>query len=133
MKRKTKLIILLVVVLIGTILFWWRYCFVLGTGVKAGNLNYFEKKGVVFKTYEGRIIQEGFKAPTPGALQSNEFTFSVEDDSVALVLERSSGKFIEVRYKEYLNSLMWRGDSKYIITDVLSVKEHETVDKYIDN
>ncbi|MEO8147943.1 MAG: hypothetical protein ABI723_09920 [Bacteroidia bacterium] len=124
MKRKTKFIILLVVVLICSILIWWRYFFVFGTGVKAGSLNHFEKKGVMFKTYEGRIIQEGFRANTPGSLTSNEFDFSVEDEKIAEQLEKSSGNFVEVRYSEYLNAIFWRGNSKYVITEVISIKEH---------
>ena len=131
MKRKTKIIISLVVLLIGTIFIWWRYYFVFGTGVKAGGLNYLENKGMIFKTYEGRIIQEGFKAQSPGSLQSNEFDFSVEDDSIAHALERSSGKFVEVRYKEYRNSLMWRGNSRFVVTEVLHIKEAKPTDNSV--
>jgi hypothetical protein len=131
MKRKTKFIILLVVLFIGAVFMWWRYYFVFGTGVKAGGLNYLEQKGMMFKTYEGRIIQEGFKAHSPGSLQSNEFDFSVEDDSVAQELERSSGRFVEVRYKEYRNPLMWRGESRYIVNQVLSIKDAKPVDNSV--
>jgi len=128
MKGKTKFIILLVVVLICSIFIWWRYFFVFGTGVKGGDLNHLEKKGVMFKTYEGRIIQEGFRANTPGSLASNEFDFSVDDESVAQVLEKSAGKFVEVRYKEYRNPIMWRGESRYIVIEVLNVKESNPIE-----
>ena len=37
------------------------------------------RKGVVFKTYEGKMIQTGFRAQTAGAIQSYEFAFSVDD------------------------------------------------------
>ncbi len=112
-----------VLIIILCVIFWWRYYFVFGEGVKAGNLNFLVKKGYLFKTWEGRLIQIGFKTPTPGALQSNEFEFSVVDDGVAKVLERSSGKFVEVRYKEYLHSLPWRGMSNYIVTEILKVED----------
>jgi hypothetical protein len=102
--RKFLLIAAPVVIIILTGLFLWNYYFVFGEGVKAGNLNFLVKKGYVFKTWEGRLIQEGFKTPTPGAMQSNEFEFTVVNDSIAEILERSSGKFVEVRYKEYLHS-----------------------------
>ena len=94
-----------------------------GEGVKGGDLNFLERKGVMFKTYEGRIIQEGFKTNTPGSMQSNEFDFSVADPAVASKLEGSSGKFVEVRYNEYRNPIFWRGESKYIVTEVLEIKE----------
>ncbi|MBV5312197.1 MAG: hypothetical protein JZU47_02815 [Prolixibacteraceae bacterium] len=114
---------LFVVILILVLIFWWRYYFVFGEGVKAGNLNFFVKKGYVFKTYEGRLIQDGFKSTTPGALQSNEFEFSVTDDSIASVLERNSGKFVELRYKEYLHSLPWRGNSNYVVIEIMRAEE----------
>jgi hypothetical protein len=113
--------VVLGLVLILSIVIWWRYYFVFADGVKAGNLNYFEKKGFLFKTWEGRLVQDGFQSPNPGALQSNEFRFSVVHDSVALLLERSSGQFVELRYKEYLNPLPWRGASKYVVTEVLEL------------
>ncbi len=110
---------LLILLLIIAISFWWRYYFVFGEGVKAGNLNFFVKKGFVFKTYEGRLIQDGFKSATPGALQSNEFDFSVTSDSIAAILEHNSGKVVELRYKEYLHTLPWRGMSNYEVVEVL--------------
>ena len=103
--KKILTIGLISVILIISIAFWWRYYFVFGEGVKAGSLNFFVKKGYVFKTYEGRLIQEGFKTNAPGSIQSNEFQFSVTNDSVAAVLERCSGKVVELRYKEYLHRL----------------------------
>lgn len=123
MKRKTVIIIGLIIVIILSVFVWWRYYFVFGEGVKAGTLNFFVKKGYVFKTWEGRLIQEGFKTPTPGAMQSNEFEFSVKNDSIAGVLERCGGRFVELRYKEYLHPLPWRGMSNYVITDILLVEE----------
>ena len=111
------------VVLILMLVVWWRYYFVFGEGVKAGNLNFFVKKGFVFKTYEGRLIQDGFKSASPGALQSNEFEFSVTSDSIAAILERNSGKVVELRYKEYLHPLPWRGMSNYVVIEVLRAEE----------
>lgn len=113
------------VVIILAVVFWWRYYYVFGEGVKAGNLNFFVKKGYVFKTYEGRLIQTGLKTTTPGALQSNEFEFSVTHDSVAQVLERCSGKFVELRYKEYLNTVPWRGMSNYVVFEVVNVVDEK--------
>ncbi|ERM80488.1 hypothetical protein P872_12390 [Rhodonellum psychrophilum GCM71 = DSM 17998] len=112
---------ILVLVVVLTAVVYWRYFFVFSEGVKAGNLNYFEKKGFVFKTWEGRLVQEGFQSPTAGALQSNEFRFSSKSDEVANALERASGKFVELRYKEYLQPLPWRGASKYVVIEVLDV------------
>ncbi|MFZ1279196.1 MAG: hypothetical protein WAR59_00055 [Ignavibacteriaceae bacterium] len=129
MKKFLKIGIPLLIVILA-LLFWWRYYFVFGEGVKAGNLNFVVKKGYVFKTWEGRIIQEGFKTPNPNQMQSNEFDFSILDDAIAQKLERYSGKFVELRYKEYLNAIPWRGNSNYIVTEILEVENpanHETL------
>jgi len=129
MKKFLKFGIPLLIVILALV-FWWRYYFVFGEGVKAGNLNFVVKKGYVFKTWEGRIIQEGFKTPNPNQMQSNEFDFSIIDDAIAQKLERYSGKFVELRYKEYLNAIPWRGNSNYIVTEILEVDksaDHETL------
>ncbi|WP_297337804.1 hypothetical protein [Algoriphagus sp.] len=122
--KKTAYIIGLVLIAVLAGLFWYKFYFVFGEGVKAGSLNYFVKKGIIFKTYEGRVVQEGFQSPTAGALQSNEFRFSVADDSIAVKLERASGKFVELRYKEYNGQLPWRGASNFIVTEVLTVEDN---------
>ena len=114
---------LLIVIVVLALGFWWRYYFVFGEGVKAGTLNFFVKKGYVFKTYEGRLIQDGFKSTSPGTMQSNEFEFSVTNDSIAAILERNSGKLVELRYKEYLHPIPWRGMSTYVVVEVLKAEQ----------
>jgi hypothetical protein len=102
---------------------YFRYFFVFGTGVKAGQLNYVMKKGFVFKTYEGRLIQAGFQGSTAGTIQSYEFRFSVTDDNVANKLMINSGKDFELHYREYMGTLPWRGTSIYIVDSILSMKD----------
>ena len=36
---------------------FFKFYFVFGEGVKAGELNYLVRKGYIFKTYEGKMIQ----------------------------------------------------------------------------
>ena len=116
----TSLIIALVVA--GFIFF--KFYFVFGEGVKAGELNFVVYKGYVFKTYEGRAIQAGFgKGNTGAAIQSYEFDFSIVDKSVADSLMRCGGKTVELHYKEYLGTLPWRGKQKYIVDRIVSVRE----------
>lgn len=121
--RKYIIIGGLIAIVLISLTIWWRYYFVFGEGVKSGDLNYFVKKGFISKTYEGRLIQTGFKSAAPGNIQSNEFSFSVVDEKVALELERCSGKTVELRYVEYLNPLPWRGMSNYVVIEVLHVEE----------
>lgn len=123
MKRKALFIISTLLILSLALFVWWRYYFVFGEGVKAGTLNFFVRKGYVFKTWEGRLIQTGFKTPQPGAMQSNEFEFSVTNDSIAGILERNGGRFVELRYNEYLHPLPWRGMSTYVVTGILEIDQ----------
>ena len=112
----------LISVVILLILFWWNYYFVYGEGVKSGELNYVVKKGNIFKTYEGKLIQSGFSSKTPGAIQSYEFEFSVVNDSIANILMSNSGNFFDLHYKEYKGSLPWRGYSSFIVDKIISMK-----------
>ena len=72
--------------------FFFKFYFVFGSGVKAGQMNFFVYKGYVFKTYEGRLILAGYNSKNSTAtIQSNEFNFSVTDKDVARQLERCAG------------------------------------------
>ncbi|MCU0396289.1 MAG: hypothetical protein MUF29_10290 [Chitinophagaceae bacterium] len=121
--RKFITITTLVIVLAAALLFWWRFYFVFGEGVKAGELNFVVRKGYVFKTWEGRLIQTGYKSQVPGSVQSNEFEFSVVDEALAERLKVSGGMIVELGYKEYLSALPWRGNSKYIVDTILAIKD----------
>jgi|GEM_PF-85586 len=112
---------ILIVVVLGLALFIGvRYYYPYGEGVKSGQLNYVVYKGLMFKTYEGKLIQSGFWTDK-GGIQSNYFEFSIIDPAVADSLMRSGGKLVELHYKEYLGTLPWRGYSRYVVDSILSV------------
>ena len=120
--KRIVTIIIVLAILIGGILFWWNYLYVFGEGVKSGQLNYVVKKGNVFKTYEGKLIQSGFRSQPGSGIQSYEFEFSVVNDSIANVLMNNSGNFFDLHYKEYKGSLPWRGYSSFIVDKIISMK-----------
>ena len=124
--KKTKIVTIVstIVVLALAAFVFFRFFFVYSSGVNAGDLNYFQQEGIVFKTYEGKIIQSGFKSvgKSTEGLHSNELKFSVTDKAVADKLMRASGKHIELRWKRYMGTLPWRGNSEYIATEVLSIE-----------
>lgn len=128
MGLKTKIIGIVTSVILLAVLgfFFFRYYFVFGEGVKAGELNQVMYKGYVFKTYEGRLIQAGLRGASSSkgtvTMESYVFEFSVEDKAVADSLMRCSGKSVELHYKEYLGALPWRGQQKYVVDKILSVK-----------
>ena len=115
-------IIILLALLIGGIVFWWNYLYVFGEGVKSGQLNYVVKKGNVFKTYEGKLIQSGFRSQPGTAIQSYEFEFSVVNDSIANVLMNNSGNYFDLHYKEYKGTLPWRGYTRYIVDQIINMQ-----------
>lgn len=115
-----------IIVLALAAFIFFKFYFVFGEGVKAGELNFVVYKGYVFKTYEGRAIQAGFgkgKGTNPGVIQSYEFDFSITDKAVADSLMRCGGKTVELHYKEYLGTLPWRGKQKYIVDRIVSVRD----------
>ena len=123
MKSKKTLYIILAIIIVGLSGFlYYNYYFVFGEGVKAGQLNYVVKKGYIFKTYEGKLIQTGFRTGQPGAIQSNEFEFSVTDNAIAEKMMLNSGKTFELHYKEYVNRLPWRGYSPFVVDKIISIK-----------
>ena len=129
MKTRTKatLSISLILILILTGAVYFKYYFVFGDGVKAGELNQFALKGYVFKTYEGKLIQAGIRGGNinNGALiESYNLEFSVKDPEIANELMLLSGKNVQLHYKQYKGVLPWRGNTKYIVDRIISVSEH---------
>jgi len=120
--KKTFAIISIILIIIIGLFFYIRFYFVFGEGVKAGELNYFVHKGYIFKTYEGKLIQSGFRSQGAGSILSNEFQFSVENKKVADSLMRCSGKEVELHYHEYFGTLPWRGVNKFVVDSIVSVR-----------
>ena len=112
-----------IILLCLSIFIYVRFFYVWGEGVKNGQLNYVVYKGYVFKTYEGKLIQAGLKSGTFGGnIESNTFDFSIEDKALAEKLMKSGGYEVDLHYKEYLGVLSWRGNSRYIVDSIISIK-----------
>lgn len=111
-----------ILLFIGGLVFWWKYLYVFGEGVKSGELNYLVKKGNIFKTFEGKLIQSGLRSKAIGSVQSYEFEFSVTDDSIANILMNNSGNYFDLHYKEYKGTIPWRGYSVFIVDKIVSTK-----------
>ncbi|MFP5041844.1 hypothetical protein [Parasediminibacterium sp. JCM 36343] len=117
--KKILWTILAVIIVAGAIAFYARFYFVFAEGAKAGQLNTFQRKGYVFKTYEGILIQSGFKAN----VQSNEFEFSVANEKIANQLIENAGKDVELHYQRYFGVLPWRGNTVYVVDSIYYIKE----------
>ncbi|HTE23686.1 hypothetical protein [Flavitalea sp.] len=121
--KRILLIAVGIVIVVFAVIIAIRYFWVFGEGVKSGELNYLVKKGYIFKTYEGKLIQSGIRSRTPGSIQSYEFEFSVQNKRIAEELMKNSGKEVDLHYKEYLGKIWWRGNTVYVVDSILSMRE----------
>ncbi len=98
-----------------------KFFFVYSEGINEGDINYFQKEGFLFKTYEGKMIQTGYNSKNSSAtIQSNEFKFSVEDARIAAQIEASGSRQMKLHWKRYLGTLPWRGNSEYVVDSIVS-------------
>ncbi len=112
---------------------YWFYYNVYSDGIRDGVLYKFSRKGNVFKTYEGELIQPGLRASSRGAsINTNNFNFSVLDEVMADSLEKVIGKTVKLHYIQYRKNLPWRGENynsnnqengQYIIDRIEEVRD----------
>ncbi len=121
--KKIMRYLFFIVIIVAGIMLWWNYFYVFGEGVKSGELNYVVKKGNIFKTYEGKLIQSGIRSKSPGSIQSYEFEFSVVNDSIANLLMQNSGNYFDLHYKEYKGTLPWRGFSPFVVDKIIKMEK----------
>lgn len=81
-------------------------------GYRAGELIKISKRGLVFKTWEGRLSQ--------GVSEEQQFNFSVQksDKEVLEKLKEFQGERVKVTYIERFGTFYWLGDTKYYVKDV---------------
>ncbi len=138
-KKKSGLKKYVVFISIGIILvlggwLYFRYWFVYSEGTRVGILYKFSKKGTIFKTYEGEMLLPGVgnkRSASTGNMTTNNFLFSVTDQKLADSLMSIQGMELELHYKNYNNSLPWRGDSydkedgQYIVDKMIKIKNEK--------
>ena len=101
-----------------------KFFFVYSEGTNEGDINYFQREGFIFKTYEGKMIQTGYNSHnTSATIQSNEFKFSVVDENVAQQIDNNSSRQIKLHWKRYLGTLPWRGKSQFVVDSIISFRQ----------
>jgi hypothetical protein len=131
--RKYLILISLGIIVSLATWMYFRYWFVYSEGTRVGILYKFSKKGTIFKTYEGEMLLPGIgnKKAVSGGMTTNNFLFSVDDDSLAQQLMNLQGMELELHYKNYNNSLPWRGDSydkedgQFVVDKMIKIKNKE--------
>src|SRR5690242_19476362 len=112
--KKFLFVLIVVILVFGGLMVYWRFYYSFGEGNKSGLLIQFMKKGYIFKTYEGEIIQAVLRSYPNTPVATKDFTFSVSDPAVADSLMGYEGKEVVLYYTEYFVALPWRGHSNYV-------------------
>lgn len=88
-------------------------------GYRAGELIKISKRGLIFKTWEGRLSQ--------GVSEEQQFNFSVQkgDKEVLQKLKDFQGKRVKVTYIERFGTFVWLGDTKYYVKEVELLKDNK--------
>lgn len=109
--KKTIFLALLFILLFASGYIYWFYYNSFSDGTREGVLYKFSRKGNIFKTYEGEIIQPGLRSVQGGSINTNNFLFSVADLKIADSLDKVIGKSVKIHYIQYRKSLPWRGEN----------------------
>ena len=112
-------IILLFFIIIGAGIFYWKYYYTYSDGYRSGMLQKLSHKGNLMKTYEGELVLSSIASTNNVALASEKFLFSVASDSVAKKMMDYEGKKVKLHYEQKKGTLPWRGESEYIVDEVL--------------
>jgi hypothetical protein len=120
MKIVKRILLIALILGIGTLAF--LYYGVYERGVMAGKVLRVTEKGMVFKTYEGKISLESFGALKGVSPVAETFDFSVESDQDEVIKQLQevslSGERVNLHFVKRYAQFPWRGDTKYFIEKV---------------
>ena len=116
--KRTLIFGFIILLAVLAFLYWATY----ETGVMAGKVLRISEKGLLFKTYEGKLSLESFGALKGVSPVAETFDFSVESKETQAIqeLERValSGERVNLHFKKRYIRFPWRGDTKYFIIKV---------------
>ncbi len=113
-------IIVFIIILIGvfSFLYWGVY----ERGLMAGKVLRIAEKGVVFKTYEGKLNLDTFGALKDSSPIAESFDFSVERNNVEVIKQLQeaalTGERVNLHFVKRYTIFSWRGDTRYYATKV---------------
>lgn len=119
--KKTKRVfnwMLAILLVLLAVFIYFKYFFTYSEGYRAGLLQKFSNKGVVFKTYEGELILSSVSSTANVAIASEKFLFSVLEKDMTISYDTLQGRNVLVHYIEKKGAVPWRGDSRYIVDSI---------------
>lgn len=127
--RKTKSFMkkfILILLILGMAAFSFMYWATYEEGVMAGKVVRVSEKGIIFKTYEGKLSLETFGALKGASPIAETFDFSVEGQETAVITELQqvslSGERVNLYFKKRYMRFPWRGDTNTFVTKVERIK-----------
>lgn len=118
---KTKKILrwtLFLLLLLAGVIIYMKYFYTYSEGYRAGLLQKFSYKGMLFKTYEGELILSSVSSTSNVAIASEKFYFSVTRGDLAIQFDTLQGRNVIVHYIEKKGAVPWRGDSRYLVDSI---------------
>ena len=120
--KSVKMMLMLIILAMVLFLGWWvwqYYFHPYRVSQEKGWIMKVSNEGTIFKTLEGEMISDKYVDDTLLAMHSN-FKFSIPTDSLARDAMRwaGDGKRIVLSYNEYKGSVLWRGNSRVVITKI---------------
>jgi hypothetical protein len=114
--------IIIIALLLGIGVLAFAYWGVYEKGTMAGKVLRITEKGVVFKTYEGKISLESFGALKGVSPVAETFDFSIEGDQTEVIKQLEevalSGERVNLHFVKRYVRFPWRGDTKYFVEKV---------------
>jgi len=110
--------VMALLLVIGAISVYFKYFYTYSEGYRAGLLQKFSHKGVVFKTYEGEMILSSVSSTNNVAIASEKFNFTVINKNIINQLDTLQGDVVIVHYMQKRGKVFWRGDSEYLVDSV---------------
>ncbi|MCK5638031.1 MAG: 6-phosphogluconate dehydrogenase [Flavobacteriaceae bacterium] len=113
---------IIVVILVFIAYMSFVYFVTFSEGYRSGELIKISKRGVIFKTWEGRLSQ--------GVSEEQQFNFSVEssDKEVLEKLKEYQGSRVKLTYIERYGTFFWMGDTKHYVKEVERVGKDESLE-----
>ena len=123
-RRGNTVKVMLALIIVAMVLFlgWWmwqHYFHPYRTSQEKGWIMKVSNEGTLFKTFEGEMISEGYIEDTIAAMHT-DVAFSIPNDTLARDAMRWSqnGQRVVLTYDEYKGKVLWRGNSKIVVTKI---------------
>ncbi|TXI71202.1 MAG: 6-phosphogluconate dehydrogenase [Cyclobacteriaceae bacterium] len=114
--------LLLIALVLGLGVLAFAYYGVYEKGTMAGKVLRITEKGVLFKTYEGKISLESFGALKGVSPVAETFDFSIEGDQTEVIKQLEevalSGERVNLHFVKRYVRFPWRGETKYFVEKV---------------